>query len=97
MRVAMFATPVFFEPQMLGPRYAPMLMAMPLSPFIQGIELAFIRHHNLLQPLTMPSSKGPVSVWEPWMLLYAATSTLVLLMGGLLLFRSASSRFAEMA
>ena len=92
-----FATPVFFEPQMLGPRYAAILMAMPLSPFIEGIELAFIRHHNLLKPLTIPSRQGPVNVWEPWMLLYAVGCTTLLLVGGLLLFRKASSRFAEMA
>lgn len=97
MSFGVFATPVFFEPQMLGPRYASILMALPLSPFIQGIELAFIRHHNLLEPLTMPSKKGPVTVWEPWMLLYAAGCTAVVLVGGLLLFRRASSRFAEMA
>lgn len=92
-----FATPVFFEPQMLGTKGASIMLALPLSPFIQGIELAIVRHHNLFEPLVLESVKGPVLVWAPWMLLYAAATSTVLVVAGLKIFRSASSRFAEMA
>jgi hypothetical protein len=38
-----------------------------------------------------------VNVWEPWLLGYAVLMTVFVLCTGLVVFRSASSRFAEMA
>lgn len=92
-----FATPVFFEPQMLGPKGARIMLSLPLSPFIQGLDIALVRGHSLLTTLTVASRKGDVVVWSPWMLAYAIGSSLILFAAGLLVFRRQSGRFAEMA
>jgi len=92
-----FGTPVFFEPQMLGPKGAAIMMALPLSPFIQAMDLAIVHQHNLFEPLLRESAKGAVLVWSPWILGYATFTAFLLFFGGLRIFRSASSRFAEMA
>jgi lipopolysaccharide transport system permease protein len=97
LNFGVFATPVFFEPQMLGKKGAAIMLALPLSPFIQAVDLAMVRGHNLLRPLTVDTIKGPVTVWQPWMLVYATGLTFVVLVLGLRVFRRASSRFAEMA
>jgi ABC-type polysaccharide/polyol phosphate export permease len=92
-----FATPVFFEPQMLGPKGARIMLALPLSPFIQGLDIAMVRGHSLLDTVILASRKGDVLVWSPWMLAYMIASSLVLFASGLLVFRRQSGRFAEMA
>jgi len=92
-----FATPVFFEPQMLGPKGARIMLALPLSPFIQGLDVAMVRGHSLFETLTLSSHKGDVVVWSPWFLVYAIASSLFLFGAGLLVFRRQSGRFAEMA
>ena len=97
LNFGVFATPVFFEPQMLGKKGAAIMLALPLSPFVQAMDLAMVRGHNLLRPLSVQTLKGPVVVWEPWMLGYATTLTLLVFAVGLRVFRRASSRFAEMA
>ncbi|MGV3710955.1 MAG: ABC transporter permease [Gemmatimonas sp.] len=98
LNFGVFATPVFFEPQMLGPKFGAIMLNLPLSPFIQGLDLAVARGHNLLQPLELASSNGVmVTVWSPWMLGYALVLTIVTLWVGLRVFRMGSARFAEMA
>jgi lipopolysaccharide transport system permease protein len=97
LNFGIFATPVFFEPQMLGRKGAAIMMALPLSPLVQAMDLAMVRGHNLLTPLTVTTVKGPITVWSPWMLGYAAASAVLLLAVGMKVFRQASSRFAEMA
>jgi ABC-type polysaccharide/polyol phosphate export permease len=97
LNFGVFATPVFFEPQMLGPKGAAIMLALPLSPFIQGMDVAIVRGHSLLEPLVLNSSKGPVTVWSPWMLGYGIVVSVTLAIVGLLVFRRASGRFAEMA
>jgi len=97
LNFGVFATPVFFEPQMLGQKGAAIMLALPLSPFIQAMDVAVVRGHNLLEPLVAQSSRGPVQVWAPWMLGYAAALALGLVAVGLLVFRRASGRFAEIA
>ena len=92
-----FATPVFFEPQMLGPKGARLLLALPLSPFIQALDIAVVRGHSLFSTIVLPSRKGNVVVWSPWLLGYAVASSCVLFAAGLLVFRAQSGRFAEMA
>ena len=92
-----FATPVFFEPQMLGPKGAPIMMALPLSPLIQAMDMAMIHGHSLLETVTVSTKKGVVVVWSPWMLVYAILTSVTLLTVGMLVFRRASARFAEMA
>ena len=97
LNFGVFATPVFFEPQMLGRKGAAIMLALPLSPFVQAMDMAMVRGHSLLQTVTATTTKGPIVVWAPWMLGYAAASAVVLLFIGMLIFRSGSSRFAEMA
>ena len=97
LNFGVFATPVFFEPQMLGRKGAAIMLALPLSPFVQAMDMAMVRGHSLLQTVTATTAKGPIVVWAPWMLGYAAASAVVLLFVGMLVFRSGSSRFAEMA
>lgn len=97
LNFGVFATPVFFEPQMLGPKGAAILMSLPLSPFIQAMDIALVRGHSLFSTVTMATRKGDVIVWAPWMLGYAVLSSVVLTVVGARVFRTASSRFAEMA
>jgi ABC-type polysaccharide/polyol phosphate export permease len=97
LNFGIFATPVFFEPQMLGRKGAAIMMALPLSPLVQAMDLAMVRGHNLLTPLTVTTVKGPITIWSPWMLGYATASAVLLLAVGMKVFRRASSRFAEMA
>lgn len=97
LNFGVFATPVFFEPQMLGPKGAAIMLALPLSPFIQGMDVAAVRGRSLLEPLVLHSTKGPVTVWAPWMLAYIVALSFGLLFIGLRVFRRTSSRFAEIA
>jgi lipopolysaccharide transport system permease protein len=97
LNFGVFATPVFFEPQMLGPKGGAILMALPLSPLIQAMDIALVRGHSLASTITMVTRKGPVVVWAPWMLAYSAAWSVVLVILGVRIFRAASSRFAEMA
>lgn len=97
LNFGVFATPVFFEPQMLGKRGASIMMALPLSPFIEAMDVAVVRGRSLLEPLVLQTAKGAVVVWEPWMLGYAAAIALAAVAVGLLVFRRASVKFAEMA
>ena len=82
LNFGVFATPVFFEPQMLGEKGARVLLALPLSPFIQGLDVAMVRGHSLLKTLTLSTPKGDIVVWSPWMLAYGAASALLLLGSG---------------
>lgn len=97
LNFGVFATPVFFEPQMLGKKGAAIMLALPLSPFIQAMDVSIVRGQNLLAPLVLSSTKGPITVWAPWMLGTATATALLVFCFGLLIFRNASSRFAEMA
>jgi lipopolysaccharide transport system permease protein len=93
LNFGVFATPVFIEPQFLGPAGAKVMLAIPLSPFIQAIDLAAVRGANLLEPLYHDT----VLIWSPWLLLYSLVVALGTLGFGLLVFRRASRRFAEVA
>ena len=98
LNFGVFATPVFFEPQMLGKRGAAIMLSLPLSPFIQAMDVSIIRGHSLLTPLTVQNPKGAVvTIWDPWMLGYATTLALGAFFVGLLVFRRTSTKFAEMA
>ena len=92
LNFGVFATPVFFEPQMLGEKGARVLLALPLSPFIQGLDVAMVRGHSLLKTLTLSTPKGDIVVWSPWMLAYGAASAIFLLGSGLLVFRQGSGK-----
>jgi ABC-type polysaccharide/polyol phosphate export permease len=97
LNFGVFATPVFFEPQMLGRKGGAIMLMMPLSPFIEGLDIAMVRGRSLLATVTVTTAKGTLVVWGPWMLAYAAVISFATLVIGARIFRSASSRFAEMA
>jgi lipopolysaccharide transport system permease protein len=97
LNFGVFATPVFFEPQMLGRKGGAIMLALPLSPLIEGLDIAMIRGRSLLSTVAVSTAKGVLVVWSPWMLLYATVLSLSVLLVGLRIFRGASSRFAEMA
>ena len=98
LNFGVFATPVFFEPQMLGRKGAAIMLALPLYPFIQAMDVSVVRGRSLLEPLALATGhKGPVTVWSPWMLGYAVALSAALAVIGLIVFRRASGRFAEMA
>lgn len=98
LNFGVFATPVFFAPQMLGPKFGGLMLQLPLSPFIQGLDVAVVRGHGLLDTLRLPDANGAlVTVWSPWMFGYAVLLTVAALWCGLRIFRRGSAQFAEMA
>jgi len=97
LNFGVFATPVFFEPQMLGEKGAAIMLALPLSPFIQGMDVAVVQGHSLLETVVLYSPKGGVVVWAPWMLGYALVVSVALFAAGLIVFRRMSGKFAEIA
>lgn len=93
-----FLTPVFFEPVMLGPVGGRLLMLSPISPIIEGMRLAIIQGHNLLEPLVVVSRRGAeVLSWSPWYLVYTGLWAFGGLVLSMRLFRRSSVVFAEYA
>jgi ABC-type polysaccharide/polyol phosphate export permease len=92
-----FATPVFFEPSMLGGTGSRVMLMMPLSPFIQALDVAVVRGHSLLERVEVATSSGVALIWDPWLLAYALFVSLATIWVGLVVFRRASVRFAEVS
>ena len=93
-----FLTPVFFEPAMLGPLGARLMMLNPISPLIEGLRLAMIEGHDLMLPLVVTTPKGAeVLAWSPLYLAYSAVVSLAGLVFAMRIFRRASVVFAEYA
>jgi ABC-type polysaccharide/polyol phosphate export permease len=88
-----FFTPVFFEPAMLGPRGARLVMLNPLSPILEGLRLSIVHGHDLLRAL--PLSPAGAVVWNPWYLAYSAAWALLGLLFSALLFHRSEFVFAE--
>jgi ABC-type polysaccharide/polyol phosphate export permease len=90
-----FLTPVFFEPQMFGPYGARLMMLNPIAPLLEGIRLAAVEDHALLEPLRVAARAGTVLAWSPWYLAYGAVCSVVVFLVGLVTFHRAEGRFAE--
>jgi ABC-type polysaccharide/polyol phosphate export permease len=91
-----FFTPVLYEPAMLGPTGARLVMLNPLAPLLEGIRLSVTLGHNLLEPLTELSKHGQLVVaWEPWYLAYSAAWALGGLVASAALFHRLEFVFAE--
>lgn len=90
-----FFTPVLFEAAMLGERVAPWVMLNPLSPVLEGMRLAVIDGHNLLEPLRLMQDGRLVDLWSPYWLAWS----LAVAVGGTVLaitmFRRLQYLFAE--
>ena len=97
LNFGVFATPIFFEPHMLGSRGAAIMMALPLSPFIEGLNISIVKGHSLLSTVVQATPKGDVLSWSPWYFAYAVVSAVVTLVIGAKVFRRYSSKFAEMS
>ena len=97
LNFGVFATPIFFEPHMLGARGAAIMMALPLSPFIEGLNVSIVKGHSLLSTVVQVTPKGDVLSWSPWYLAYAVVSAFGTLAIGAKVFRRYSSKFAEMS
>jgi ABC-type polysaccharide/polyol phosphate export permease len=67
-----FFTPVFFDAENLGPVGSQVLMLNPLTPILEGLRLAVLEGHNLLQPWQYVGLHGEVFVvWHPLYLVYS--------------------------
>jgi len=88
-----FITPVLMDASMFGPKGARLIMLNPVAPMLEGLRIAVIEQHNLLQPYIAPT-KGFV-VWHPWYLAYSACWALLGLAGATILFHRSERRFAE--
>src|SRR5262245_56757471 len=88
-----FFTPVFFDLDAFGPVGSPIATLTPLAPVLEGLRLAVVHGHNLLQPLT--SAHGDYVVWAPWYLGYAALWAVLLLAASAVIFHRSEFVFAE--
>lgn len=87
-----FFTPVLVDAPMFGPRFAPIIMLNPVSPILEGLRLAVVDHHNLIQPVL--SNPGHWVSWHPWYLAYSAAWALIGLVASALFFHRSERRFA---
>ncbi|GAB4137083.1 MAG: hypothetical protein Kow0040_23470 [Thermogutta sp.] len=91
-----FFTPVFYEPEVFGPHGALIMMLNPLSPVLEGLRLAVIEGHNLLQPLNLTDRTGAViAVWRPWYPAYSSLWAVLGFLGAWRLFHKLEFLFAE--
>jgi len=91
-----FFTPVFYEPAMLGPAGARLVMLNPLAPLLEGLRLAVVGGHDLLAPLVALRGGQPVVEWSPWYLVLAAGWAGAGLVVAAVLFHRAEFKFAEL-
>jgi lipopolysaccharide transport system permease protein len=87
-----FFTPVFFDPAMMGPKLARLIMLNPLSPLLEGLRLAIVERHDLLMPLVAPDN---VVIWSPAYLAYATLWAIVGLGASAMIFHRSEFVFAE--
>ncbi|HEU5154013.1 MAG TPA: ABC transporter permease [Gemmatimonadales bacterium] len=88
-----FFTPVFFDLDSFGPVGVRIAMLNPLAPVLEGLRLAVVHGHDLLQPLT--SAHGDYVVWAPWYLGYAGLWAVILLGASAVIFHRSEFVFAE--
>lgn len=87
-----FFTPVFFDPAMMGPKLARLIMLNPLSPLLEGLRLAIVERHDLLMPLIAPDG---LVIWSPGYLVYAALWAILGLGVSAMIFHRSEFVFAE--
>jgi lipopolysaccharide transport system permease protein len=87
-----FVTPVILDAPMFGERMARSLMLNPIAPLLEGLRLAVVSQHNLLQPFPAPAGW---LFWHPWYLAYSAVWALGGLAASTLLFHRSERHFAE--
>lgn len=92
-----FFTPVFFEPAMLGPVGARLIMLNPLAPILEALRLVVVENHNLLATLVVSEAGGEILAWSPWYLAYSTGWAVVGFAASSLLFHRMEFLFAEYA
>jgi ABC-type polysaccharide/polyol phosphate export permease len=91
-----FFAPVFYGPEMLGPVGARLVMLNPISPLLEGLSLAVLKGHSLLEPLYASGAGGSILVWSPWYLLYSGCVAFGGLAVTMVAFRRLQYLFAEL-
>ncbi|HKP29727.1 MAG TPA: ABC transporter permease [Gemmatimonadales bacterium] len=91
-----FFTPVLYDPALLGPTGAKLVMLNPIAPILEGLRLTIFHSHSLLDTWAVTNRHGiEVVTWSPWYLAYS----LAWAFGGLsiaaVLFHRAEFAFAE--
>jgi ABC-type polysaccharide/polyol phosphate export permease len=87
-----FVTPVLMDASMYGPTGAKLVMLNPVAPFLEGLRLTVVEHHNLLEPYT---ARAGFVVWHPWYLAYSFGIAFVGLLASAVIFHRSERRFAE--
>ncbi|MGQ9503357.1 MAG: ABC transporter permease [Thermogutta sp.] len=90
-----FFTPVFYEPELFGPKGASLMMANPLSPVLEGLRLAIVEQHNLMSPLVAQLDNAQIWIWHPAYLLYAGLVGIIGLVVCWWIFHRSEFIFAE--
>jgi len=91
-----FFTPVFFDAEHLGPTGSGLLMLNPLAPILEGLRLAVLQQHNLLEPWYAVTAQGQTfAAWQPWYLAYAAAWAVPGTLAAWLLFHRLEFVYAE--
>jgi ABC-type polysaccharide/polyol phosphate export permease len=72
------------------------MMLNPVAVLLEGLRLAVVEHHNLLQTLVATTAAGrEVTVWQPWYLFYEAAWCLGGCLLAWLLFHKLEFVYAE--
>jgi lipopolysaccharide transport system permease protein len=90
----LFATPIFFGPEMLGQRGAQLMLLFPVALFVQGFGIAS-ESKSLLRQHDVVVHGQSVVTWPVWGLPYLLAVSVITLALGLVVFRKFSGRFAE--
>jgi ABC-type polysaccharide/polyol phosphate export permease len=92
---AIFVTPVLMDASMYGPKGAAIVMLNPVAPLLEGLRLAVVEQHNLLEPYTAVGPRVSFVIWRPWYLAYSTAVAVFGLIGSAVLFHRSERRFAE--
>jgi len=91
-----FFTPVLFDPAVMGPTGAKLVMLNPIAPLLEGMRLALFHGHSLLEPLTVTGRMGvEILTWQPWYLAYSGLWAFGGLAISAVIFHRAEFAFAE--
>ncbi len=72
-----------------------LMLLNPLTPIVEGMRLAVVQGHNLLQPLTDTGPAGASLEWSPWFLALSAAWGILGLGASAILFHRSEFLFAR--
>jgi ABC-type polysaccharide/polyol phosphate export permease len=92
-----FVTPVILDVAAYGRLISPWIMLNPIAPLLEGLRLAIVHHHNLLNVAMGSAHTGNAEfvIWRPWYLAYSAAWAFGGLFFSSLLFHRSERRYAE--